>query len=610
MTNTNNERSAEVVNSDSNKDKKKIVSLTTGFSIRRNSNNSDNPYTLTVLTRPFDDFSNNHKNNESSTDNRDNQNRYYYENSDDSSDKPIESAVFDNSQQEKSTESTKRRKDSRYEVSDDYDIPIYIQPKSRSRSKTPKVKSTTLPSTSTTKYYLKSVVKRPAPFSTDNNNNGESTENAVENVQTLIDTGLQNVRYRIEAPSTTNRIVEITPKREQNFRSQFRWNEPTISPYKTLDSLRNINKQERLVQDSTTSTAPTTRFTTTTAKNDVYFKSRDRPAHLQPSYYSYRIEDEVVPDQTTEVFSSSVKNVIKAFFNSIVSTPSPEGFSSTYKPATSSTSKQEQKVVNIGYHKKPVIYTDNDKPTRNNVQRLQIISESTSTSFTTPSVDLDVFIPREEISSQEILSTTTTMAPVNHIPQNMFTNPPTTPILKSSNIAEQNFPNLYHQSKFSNFMSTSPKILLETTPQVVEPSRKFQNIIKLDPTAAYNNDEIDNVESPIVTNVKPTKTSEIEWNKPSSEFVNDIASTTSTTKSTTTLTAKIDPTTKSTTKSVSYPTRASRVNPAIKLAASNPASGRRSYQSSSKCSSDNSLQANPKCNEIKYQRYFTHRPVD
>ncbi|CAH2050063.1 unnamed protein product, partial [Iphiclides podalirius] len=38
------------------------------------------------------------------------------------------------------------------------------------------------------------------------------------------------------------------------------------------------------------------------------------------------------------------------------------------------------------------------------------------------------------------------------------------------------------------------------------------------------------------------------------------------------------------------------------LAAANLGGGRRSYQSSTNCSSDNSLQANPKCNEIKYQR--------
>lgn len=606
MTNTNNEKYVEVVHSDSNKDKK-IVSLTTGFSIRRNSNNTNNPYTLTVLTRPFDDFDKGNKNSESDNSSRDNPNRYFYETSSESSEKPADVAVLDNSQYAKSSERNMRRKDSRYKISDDFDIPVYIRPKSRSRSKTAKVKSTTTPSTSTTKYYLKSVVKRPAPFSTDNKNTGDSVENSADNLQSLIDKGLQNARDKIEPTSTTDRIVEITPKKEQSLQS--RWVEPTVSPYNNLDRLRNIHKQESLIQDSTTSTAPTPRFTTTTSKDNVYINSRDRPSHSKSSYYSYRIEAEEVPDHTTEVFSSSVKNVIKAFFNTVVSTPVPQRFSSTSKPASLTSKKPEQKIVNIGFQIKPVKYTD-EKPTRHNLQRLKIITEPTSTSrYVALIPKQNVYIQTNQELNRDVSTTTTTMTPMDSVSY-VYTTPGTTPISRTSSIPENSRSFTDYQSKFSSFMPTQ-KIISETTPQLIEPSRKFQNIIKVEPTSAYfKNDDIDNAEFPVgQPNVESTKTSEIDWHIPAVDVISEIASTTSTTKSTSTLTATIDPTTKLTTKSVSYPTRASRINPAIKLAASNPASGRRSYQSSSKCSSDNSLQENPKCNEIKYQRYFTRRPV-
>lgn len=163
----------------------------------------------------------------------------------------------------------------------------------------------------------------------------------------------------------------------------------------------------------------------------------------------------------------------------------------------------------------------------------------------------------------------------------------------SSTSAFRNIPSRdSYQSKFSSFITSKPEN---------EASFKFKNIINDAPSTESSNRDSelnDEVIEPTQSLVEDKATTETEVRHNNVE--SEIASTTSTTKSTTTL--KFEPTT-STTKSISFPPRASRVNPAIKLAATNPGGGRRSYQSSSKCSSDNSLQANPKCNEIKYQRY-------
>lgn len=584
----NNDQSVEVVRSDVDKDKKKYVSLTTGFSIRRNSNNTNNPYTLTLLNRPFEEYSNSRRNGSVSNSNSQAPNRYYYDSSSETNQKRDKSTESQSEETyQRSSENPIKRKDSRLEIREEYDIPVHTNPPNRKRNKS-KVKSTTTPSTTTTKYYLKSVIKRPAPFSKDNIEQRDSSEN-IENVGALIEAGLHNVRPDNEIPDETdksNPVINITPRSQQG-RWQNYWNEPAISPYSTLDNLRNYSKQENLVQVATTSVTPTPApFTSTTLKMK-HNSNSNKQLRVTPSYYSYRLEDEVVSDQTTEVFSGKVKDVIKTFldFSSPNQQSAEEVSSSTLKTSTL-IPQTERNVVNIGFYKKAVKYTD-EKPSRNNVKRLQIITEPSVSRFFTSSVG--------KVLGEDFSSTTT------HA---------TTPlVIETSTFGRQYVPNSeMYLSKFNKFMTNAPQPSVTTAP-TVETSRKFLNIIKVEPTAItnVNFDKGDELKPAVETKIKTTKTSEIEWETPSiDEVKSEIASTTSTTKSTMTTVKKV-PTTKPT-KSVTFPTRASRVNPAIKLAASNPGSGRRSYQSSSKCSSDNSLQ-DPKCNEIKYQRYITRRLV-
>ncbi|KOB79386.1 Chitin deacetylase-like 5 [Operophtera brumata] len=493
VTNNNNDQSVTVVRSETDNDKKKYVSLTTGFSIRRNSNNTNNPYTLTLLTRPFEEYENSRRNSSvTNTNPKAKPSRYYYESS-----------------------------------------------------------------------------------SETNENLGKLTESR-------------------NATDNSNPVISITPRTERGRWHNY-WNEPTISPYKTLEKLRYNSRQENLVQVAPTSVTPTpTPFRTTTAKK-LYYSNSNKQSRINPSYYSYRLEDEVVPDQTTEIFSGKVKNVIKAFLD--FSSPAPqsieESSSSTFKPS-STTPQSKQKVVNIGFQKKTVKYVD-EKPSRNNVKHLQIITE--------PSVNNRLFTSSVgKAVSQDFSSTTPAMSTMSTIPFITTTPVMTTPfIIETSTFGRHLVPNSeIYQSKFNNFMTNAPEPIV-TTASDIETSRKFQNIFKVQ----NGNQNVDFDKSdqlkPAIQNINEAiRAPEIELKKPSLEEVNnEIASTTSTTKSTTTTVMKV-PTTIST-KSVSFPTRASRVNPAIKLAASNPGSGRRSYQSSSKCSSDNSLQ-DPKCNEIKYQR--------
>lgn len=589
MTN-NNEHSLEVVRSEPVNDKKKYVSLTTGFSIRRNANNSNNPYTLTVLTRPFEDYDKSRRNSP-----KNDANRYYYDSSTESKDKFISSS--ESNQFDSSSENHMRRKDSHLEVTDQFDIPVYVRPTIKSRSKA------TSPPTTTTKYYLKSIIKRPAPFSTISEDDNDTDNN--RDLGAFIDTGLQNAQINNQEPTISiTSEVNITPKRKYNVKLENNWNEPTVSPFKSLDSIRNNDEQQKYKSQSTTTSTSTARPSSTTERENinVYKPILSRPA---PSYYSYRLEDEFVPDQTTEVLSSTVKNVIKAFFNNFASSPVLEPINR----APTSTSRPSlpphttQKVVNIGFQKKPVKYVD-EKPLRKNFNRLQIITEPTKLYVAADDVSSNSY--RENKSNEDFSSTTPTMTTMSTTTF-VTTSPATTPIvLDSSPYQMQALPS--YQSKFNDFVRAPISDI--TTLPTLDITRKFQNIIDVDSLLSRDNVQVKDQDK-FLKNEKTTDfatLSEIEWNSNTSDFKSEIASTTSTTKATTTTILKIDPT-KSTIKSASFPTRASRVNPAIKLAASNPGSGRRSYQSASKCSTDNSLQANPKCNEIKYQRYLTRRPI-
>lgn len=605
--NTDNETSVGKVSL--NRENKNVVSLTTGFSIRRNPNNTNNPYTLTVITRPFDKHNN-----------------AQYRESTKFSERPVN--TFSNedisgrelsieSQEDTilypypSSERSMRRKDSSSEfVNQDDDQPIYVrpvEPKLVAKQSKPRIKLTPTTSPSTTKYYLKTVIKRPAPFGANQELKEDSTENTI-NTDALIETGLQNVRTNGNINFDVNDTINTnSPKWDQYSSSEELFEKPTVSPYQALDNLRSVYDKKEVLQDYTTSTTSTTLYTTPAPKNFIN-NNPGTEERTPKSYYSYRIVDEEIPDSTTEVLSGTVKNIIKAFFNNIAS-PAPRprpllGFTST-TPLISTARQHEQKVVNIGFQKKIPTFGD-EKPLRNNVKRLQIITEPTSPRLVSSSIDTPRISERYNDNRQDFSSTTSTTTTSSAV---VYKNPVTTPFIRQSSIDSDldNTPaQLPQQSKFNMFIINKPEPS-EDPHKPLENSRKFQNLLTDKPSTvqslydsvSYNNDD-NEVTRPTKPNPEISITpTDIEWDRPTNK-IPEIATTTSTTKSTT---VRIPLT--STTKNLSFPTRASRVNPAIKLAATNPGGGRRSYQSSSKCSSDNSLQPNPKCNEIKYQRYYT-----
>lgn len=602
VTNTNN--NVEVVRSKTIRNNKKVVSLTSGFSIRRNANNTNSPYTLTVLTRPLGDFDRVRKPSTSGSSSRQTQSdRYYYDSSSNSGDASVEPVVESDSKYETSSERSTRRKDFGPDISeDDGDIPVYIKPTTRTRTMKSRMRTTMMPSVTSAKYHIKPINNRPTPFSANNEEIVDSTENVI-NTEALIEGGLQNAHVdELSSLAQNNTLNEQPPIRESD-RSQYTWNEPAVSPYKTLDNLRNTYRNAN-ARDYTTSTTSTTISTTTTRRSSrTRHTKKEKHSRTKPSYYSYRLEDEVIPDQTTEIFNGKVKTVIKAFLNNFVSTPAThfvEEVSTTTTPKPSPTiQNNEDKVVNIGFQKKTLNYVD-EKPLRSNVKRLQIITEPTIARYVAPSVE-SISFNEKESEPKDFSSTTTTMTTMSSTPFLYANLPTSTMAIHSSTNDFRSAPSRdSYQSKFSSLITNKPDN---------EGTYKFQNIINDIPSTESSirdinvDDEVVRSTQSIAEDIKMTTETE---NHRASKVESEIASTTSTTKSTTTV--KFEPTT-STTKSISFPTRASRVNPAIKLAATNPGGGRRSYQSSSKCSSDNSLQANPKCNEIKYQRYKTRRPV-
>lgn len=602
--NTDSKASVGEVSSNQ-ENKKKVVSLTTGFSIRRNLNNTNNPYTLTVITRPFDKYNNNVQHHDATKFNEKSVNTFSNE---DISDREVliqsqEDTIIN---PDLSFESSLRRKDSSSELaSHEEDQPIYVRPakpKLVVKQIKPRIKLSPTISPPTTKYYLKTVIKRPAPFGANQESKEDSTENNI-NTDALIETGLQNARTNGNINFEVNDTIHSNSQKwDQYSSSEEIFDKPTVSPYQALDNLRSVYDKKEVLQDHTTSTTSTTLYTTPAPRN-YQDKSVAIEKETPKSYYSYRIVDEEIPDHTTEVLSGTVKNIIKAFLNNIAS-PAPRprpilGFTST-TPLIPTSRTPEEKVVNIGFQKKIPMYAD-EVPLRNNVKRLQIITESTPPRYVSPSIDTLRTSEIDNANRQDF--STTTNSPI------VYQKPVSTPFIEKSTINTDlyNTPaKLPPQSKFNIFIINKPEPS-EDSYKSLENSQKFQNLFidrpstvqSLYDNVSYNNDD-NEVTRPTKPNpeiaITPT---EIEWNPPTNK-IPEIATTTSTTKSTT---VRIPLT--STTKSLSFPTRASRVNPAIKLAATIPGGGRRSYQSSSKCSSDNSLQANPKCNEIKYQRYYT-----
>ncbi|CAH2989692.1 unnamed protein product [Chilo suppressalis] len=580
---TNNKPSLDVVQP-SSKENKKVVSLTTGFSIRRNLNNTNNPYTLTVLTRPFDDY-NKTRGGSVIENNKSEQGRYYYYDTEDNMESVNIKSSTPKSNSENSLEVITQRKDLIVELQRDEDIPKPVRPKIRiPSSKTRYVISTeptTVTTTATTKYYLKSVVRRPFPYSGNGEQYLDSTENSIH-PEVVRNSSEDSKKSDIELVSQAN-ISSIKEKTlwEQIEKSEEILDDPVVSPYKSLDNLRNqLSNRDNLIQESTTSSTSTT---------PVYSQPETEKPRSKTSYYSYRIVDEVVPDQTTEVFSGKVKNVIRAFFSNLASTPTPrllEEFSiTTHK----NTPQPEEKVVNIGFQKKKIKYVD-DKPLRTNTKRIQIVTEPSVNSF----LSSDGNIPSLTENIHDLSSTT--MSTVSPVPL-IITEPTETQVLIDSS-TNKNYRTFSDRQSFESKFN-----IITTTKPEVQTSHKFQKLLHNPSSERNNYDSVTykNIDDTITKSlsIDTTKSpSEIDWDEPSNQVLSEVASTTSTTKATSTV--RNEPT--SSTKSISFPTRASRVNPAIKLAAKNLGGGRRSYQTSSKCSSDNSLQANPKCNEIKYQR--------
>ncbi|XP_060807728.1 mucin-2 [Amyelois transitella] len=565
VTNLSNTDNMEVVPSKRTQESKKVISLTSGFSIRRNPNNTNNPYTLTVLTRPFTEYDKSR-----SSFSRPSISKDYSEvngrnvNVNNESRKKV---IIARPVINKSHFATTERKDFSPEITGNGDdIPVYVKSTTKS-SLVPELSEPPPTTFGETKHYIKSAIKRP--FYVKRVKNLESTE-SILNPNIEIDAALRNVHNKelSQQSQYENNAEHVSDSKQEDAET---WEKPLISPYRTLDNLRKNYDSEESNKDG--------HITSTSSIKPIDI-SHDKPRQSQgPSYYSYRVIDEDVPDQTTEVFSGKVKNVLKAFFDTFVSS-SPklnEAFpSTTVKVFTSPV----EKVVNIGHQKKTPKYTKDSTSPRPNIKRLQVMTEPTITTFILSSNDANRNTDKYRVNN---FSSTTTSTTSTNIPVVSPTSP--TMIESSTNNAFR-FENLNRNRslKFGAF-NYRPS---------TEKSRKFYKIVIDEPSSEVNdqvkilkNDDIVSIQPP-----KPTKSyAEIS--------TNEIASTTSTTKSTVTI--KLDGLT-STTKNVPFPTRTSRVNPAIKLAATNPGGGRRSYQSTTKCSSDNSLQANPKCNEIRYQR--------
>ncbi|XP_048489110.1 mucin-5AC isoform X1 [Plutella xylostella] len=586
------------INPDNNNDKK-VVSLTSGFSIRRSPNNTHNPsYTLTVLTKPFDSYKRSRdilKNKNTNTDS----NRYYYESDiNGNNDARKQDRAINNRFEDKgSSENSMRRTDSSEDIiTDEKDQPIYVRPTAKLRVIEPRVKVSTAPTTTSSKFFLKTVIKRPVPFSLNNDEAEVSTENSID-TEVLIEQGLENAKN--DYYNNKNTSFNESPSWDQYDNSKESWDLPSVGPYHSLNDYKNNydNEQDYVLDSASTSTTTTTSTTTSAPliislhpaenknKNEI---DRSGVPSTKPSYYTYRVlEDHVRPDQTTEIFSTKAKSILKAFINNFVSTPKPRQHIHIINSTPRTTTTEPEKVVNIGFHKKQFKYVDNNQPLKSNFQRVQIITEPTERRFINPTIET---IGHTEPGIHRDRVTSTTQEPVT------VQNFETTSTMQESTTNNH----YYHTPSKENYKSRFSSFTKEN-----ENSQKFQKMVSEIPATesvadvrdSYSNNNEDNELTKFTgTNFESVKDqTDSERDLPT----HHVTSTTTRTTKVTTI-KSLDPTTS--TKSLSFPTRASRVNPAIKLAATNPGGGRRSYQSSSKCSTDNSLQENPKCNEIKYQR--------
>lgn len=568
----------QIIPTESNK---KMFSLTTGFSIRRNVNNTENPYTLTLISKPLESFSNSRIKNigiNNSTKKHHIQRIQYGANSVTHLPETKHTTEFIGSKDDEP--SALSGNNFRSEIIEDEDVSIYLKPQIETSTVKSRTRSSTIPTT-TTKYYLKTVLKRPVPLNIDS---GYSTENIAQNEELMEINNQNEDNHESDLSNIEN---------SNNWKDlDVKYNEPIISSYKSLDNLSNNDKDtftnyglDLGTTSTTVSSTSTTSFPSTTPLQNII--SSTKPAARKPSYYLYHVEDDVIADQTTEVFSNKVKNVFKSFIDNL-STSSVSNFAE--QTSSSLSPDLDDKVVNIGFLKKKQHFTS-EKPLRSNIKHVKIITEPNIIRIGTPTADTATIFNE---NNKNIFSSSTkpTSSSITELPY--LLSKTETEMSKSMSTFDDISSKDIAKSKFSSILRDKSDI---------EKSRLYQKIVKdipnISETIQYNkpNYKIDTTPYKLED---VTTTTETDYQRQVNDYISEIVSTTSTTKLTT---LKTEIEAKPITKSLSFPTRASRINPAIKLAATKMGGGRRSYQSSSNCSSDNSLQVNTKCNEIKYQRY-------
>nr|XP_032529041.1 uncharacterized protein LOC116779016 isoform X4 [Danaus plexippus plexippus] len=577
----NNKNFVSLVHESPDVGNKKMISLTTGFSIRRNVNNTKNPYTLTIISKPFENNSSVATKNTRVKNNKKHsiQRLYYDINEKDVTQTEINKGLRNG---EQASEEVDIVNIASHQKENDFEGPAdnYMSSSVRTPTYRPRIRfSNSATPTTTTK---EEVFKRPV---------SESTTSSIS-PKTFTDSRLD----RANENSENKHYVDSN--KSQGFKQvdyiiqdeDLKYKYPIVSPYKTLDNLRNTGR-DYLSRDDKIDIPSSTMSTGTSSLRSVTTTSSDRVTRKKPSYYLYNIKDDE-NEQTTEIYKSGVKQKNRILFKDAhSSTPKIVEFIS---PST--TLETNEEVVNIGFKNKKQ-NASVQKPSRNSFKHVSILTEPSVLRNISPSVDNPTTV-------------------INHVPELKYDSVQTAnpTISLSSEIPMMDaategafrdiIPNIdYELTTKSHSLKSKFSSLMNKGSRDEEPrSHKFKKIIETEikPVDSNIDHYSERSNSNLETNIDSKDLTTETQIRLTNDFVNDIASTTSTTKSTTTF--KIDVENKQTSKSLSYPTRASRINPAIKLAAASVGGGRRSYQSPSNCSSDNSLQVNPKCNEIKYPR--------
>ncbi|XP_041975244.1 uncharacterized protein LOC121730318 isoform X2 [Aricia agestis] len=581
--------SVEIISAPYEKSDKKIISLTTGFSIRRNSDDNKNPYTLTYISKPLN-TQNAFNYNTNIGSKSENKFKDYYDTSK-SIEQVLEKKISDSDVLP--LDKRIRRKHNKHDKVHDEDQIPYID--------TSTEQTTTLSPTKATKYYLKMVHKRPATTTPSAVTNSEhsalyyNTESSSRDYYSTPEPIILNTndwnQYNTNDQNVDSQISYYKPNNLRNF----------------YDADKDITPESSSSTTTSTLLSPSNSIYSTSEKSaDINRDNSDYYKKPKPSYYLYHLEDDVQADKTTEIFGGNVKAVLKSFLNDVSSTSSNELVSTPSSPSSIEysspkdryTPKETEKTVHIGFQKKKKVKYADEKPIRNHYKHLEIITEPSVNQYLAPTFDSLSYVTTEKSHEKDRppSSTESPAAQIESLPLNNERNN-----YNQDSEFEAVTKHDRYLSKFSGVIKSKPKITDSRKYHIIvnEDPQEPQEPIKTDNYDLSYNDKNDLTENSvgIVETVK-TSTEPIKHQSTTTVSYDDEITTT-TVKSTTT--QKIEKETKPT-KSLSFPTRASRINPAIKLAATSSGGGRRSYQSSSNCSSDNSLQDNPKCNEIKYQR--------